>query len=103
MLTGVGAVYTTTGVPPPWGVSEILKIFTPISAQSFTGSSLTIMEIWPFWVPGLLEELELLLQPHNSNGIVAIKHMSTRVALEFIEFSLRSLRQFARLPFRFFV
>src|SRR5690349_13605803 len=77
----------------------MLITFTPISAQSLMGSSLTIMLIWPV---GVLEPPDEELeepQPANRSGRANRSGTSTRVILEFMEFSLRSLRRFRSLLF----
>jgi hypothetical protein len=82
-------VKTTTGVPPPWGFREMLKILTPTVAQSLAGSSLTIIESWPVRVPELLlEELLFPPQPESTKVRATRNPTSARVSLEFIEFSL---------------
>src|ERR1700722_14152040 len=73
--TELPAVKTLTGLPPPCGTSEMLRIFTPIVAQSSVEASLTIMFTLPLCVPPPPEpRLTLELVPHamEKNGIVAI-------------------------------
>src|SRR2546427_11096310 len=76
----------------------MLKTSTPTVAQSLVGSSLISIETWP--VCGAWDVLELEPpQPERIRMRADRKPMNTRVSLEFIEFSLRSLRQFRSLLF----
>src|ERR1700674_5891265 len=93
MKVPLGAVYTTTGVPPPCGFKEILNILTPMVAQSFSGASLTIMLTVPFELPeppeDVLEWLPLP-QPTSANAAAAIKPTIEREKnFAFMSFSLR--------------
>jgi hypothetical protein len=81
------AVKTVTGLPPPCGTSEILRIFTPMVAQSSEEASLTIIFTLPFCDPASFEPaLALELVPHatEKSGIAAI--ISPRKIRDDLEF-----------------
>ena len=99
--TELPAVKTLTGLPPPCGTSEMLRIFTPIVAQSSVEASLTIMFTLPSCVPPPPEpRLALELEPHatEKSGIAAnASPRKIRDNLEFIFVSCEDSKVSTRL------
>src|SRR5216683_3148053 len=92
--TELPAVRTLTGLPPPCGTSEMLRIFTPMLAQSSVEASLTIMFTLPFCVPPPVEpRLALELVPHATENSGIAANTSPMKIRDILEFIFRLLRR----------
>src|SRR5471032_1468279 len=83
---GVGAVYTVTGVPPPWGVKEMESTLTPMVAQSSVEASLTVVVSVPFWGVGLRGVDAELPPPQPTTNIGIAAKLKPRIIRETCDF-----------------
>jgi hypothetical protein len=97
--TELPAVNTLTGLLPPCGTREMLRIFTPIVAQSSVDASLTIMFRLPSCgVPPPFEpRLALELEPHATENRGIAANVSPRKIRDNLEFIFRLLRRLGGL------